>query len=124
MSIPYVIKFYFEADGTKYKNFRANPWYKAIFEALHEKSSNLRESILTLDITTYIKQNHPALFREVEKDDVRFGKKIGSCLSQLKNWGIFKSNELAEKGIRQKQFQLNEIYADYLTENITRVFLQ
>lgn len=123
MSVPLTIRFYFESDINKYKKFRKNLWYKAIFEAFHEKNVDFKEPIIALDITTYIKQNHPRLFQEVEGNDARFGKKVGSCLSQLKNWGMFESSDLPEKGIRQKQFQLNESYVDYLVENISRIFL-
>jgi len=119
------IRFYFESGAKKFRDFRESQWYKAIFETLHEKDTSLGEEIMALDITTYIKKNYPKLFKEKDESDERLGKKVGSCLSQLKKWEIFKSRELENnKSLRQKVFKLNDKYENFLVENINRVFLK
>lgn len=95
------LSFWFESEGKRYKKFREDEWYRAIFNAIR---SGGFESFIPLHIDKYIRLNHPELIGELESHIV--GRKIGSKLKQLVSRSILKITSRS-KAIRQNTYEVN-----------------
>lgn len=112
------LQFLFEGERKPEKEFRNDPIYKAIFEAINRRNY---ESFLSFDVDKDIRIHHPEIIKELKGksvEDTVVGRTLGAKLKQLKFWGMLVILEGEPEIRRQKTFAVDEDVKDKLKEYV------
>lgn len=113
------LRFWFESNSKKYREFREDPTYHAILEAIQRRNY---EPFLPIDIVQDVSKYHPEIITTLKTnvdDDFIIGRAIGSRLKQMVLRSMLKVNSEIPEKMRQKTFavddQIKEKFEEYVS---------